>query len=67
MFDKIDVNGKNTHPIFRFLKAKLPGIVGGKIEWNFTKFVIDKQGIPVRRFFPTTTPKKMERFIEKIL
>lgn len=67
MFDKIEVNGKNTHPIFHYLKAHLPGIVGGKIEWNFTKFVVDKHGNPVRRFLPTTTPEKMEHFIEKIL
>jgi glutathione peroxidase-family protein/uncharacterized membrane protein len=67
MFDKIEVNGKNAHPIFKYLKAHLPGIIGGKIEWNFTKFVIDKNGKPVHRFFPATTPEKMERFIEKIL
>lgn len=67
MFDKVEVNGKNTHPIFRYLKSHLRGSIGERIEWNFTKFVVDKNGKPVRRFFPTTTPQKMERFIENLL
>ncbi|MCV6636478.1 glutathione peroxidase [Candidatus Albibeggiatoa sp. nov. NOAA] len=67
MFEKIDVNGDNAHPLFKYLKSKLGGILGSKIKWNFTKFVIDKNGTPVKRFSPTTTPEKMEKYIEKIL
>ena len=68
MFEKIEVNGKNAHPIFKFLKLKLPGgILGSKIKWNFTKFIIDKDGNPVKRFAPSTKPEKMETIIQKIL
>ena len=67
MFDKIEVNGKNAHPIFRYLKSELGGLFGGKIKWNFTKFVIDKKGNPVKRFAPVTTPEKMDGFIQQIL
>lgn len=44
MFDKVDVNGKNAHAIFKYLKKELPGTLGGRIKWNFTKFLIDKEG-----------------------
>lgn len=67
MFDKIDVNGKNTHPIFDYLKAELGGILTDDIKWNFTKFVINKQGLPVQRFAPTTKPEKIEKLIQDIL
>ncbi len=67
MFAKIDVNGRNPHPIFKYLKTELKGLLGGKIKWNFTKFVIDKTGKPVKRFAPTTTPSSMASYIEKIL
>ena len=67
MFAKIDVNGSNTHPIFKYLKSELSGLLGGKIKWNFTKFVIDKTGKPVKRFAPTTEPSGMERYIQSIL
>jgi glutathione peroxidase len=67
MFDKIEVNGDNAHPIFKYLKANLGGIFGSRIKWNFTKFVIDKNGKPVKRFSPTTKPESMEGFIQKIL
>ncbi len=67
MFDKVDVNGANANSLFKFLKKKLPGILGGKIIWNFNKFVIDKQGRPVKRFWPFTTPEKMEKYIQKLL
>lgn len=68
MFEKIEVNGKNTHPIYKYLKSKLSGgIFGSSIKWNFTKFVIDKNGKPVKRFAPTATPEKMEKYIESIL
>jgi len=68
MFEKIEVNGKNAHPLFKYLKKELSGgIFGSKIKWNFTKFVIDKNGNPVKRFAPTTKPEKMEKFIKKTL
>ncbi|UCS94809.1 glutathione peroxidase [Echinicola marina] len=68
MFEKIDVNGKNAHPLFKFLKSELPGVIlGKKIKWNFTKFLIDANGQPVKRFSPTTTPEKMEKIILETL
>lgn len=69
MFEKIDVNGKNAHPIYKYLKSKLSGgiLLGSAIKWNFTKFVIDKNGTPVKRYAPTTKPEKMEPYIEEIL
>jgi len=60
MFGKVEVNGATTHPIFRYLKDELPGVLGGRIKWNFTKFLIGRDGIPIKRFAPTTTPEKME-------
>jgi glutathione peroxidase len=67
MFSKIEVNGDNTHPIYKYLKKQLPGILGSRIKWNFTKFLIDKNGKPVKRFAPTTKPEKIEGYIKKYL
>jgi glutathione peroxidase len=67
MFDKIDVNGKNADPIFKYLKKELPGTLGGRIKWNFTKFLIDKEGKPVKRFAPSTKPEKLEKDIQALL
>ncbi|MHA7864683.1 glutathione peroxidase [Flagellimonas marinaquae] len=68
MFEKIKVNGRNAHPIFKFLKSKLGGgIFGSKIKWNFTKFLINNKGVPKKRFGPTTIPKDLEKDIEKLL
>jgi glutathione peroxidase len=68
LFEKIEVNGKNAHPIFKFLKEKQSsGIFGSKIKWNFTKFIINSKGVPVKRFSPTTKPEKMEKTIIKLL
>lgn len=67
IFEKIDVNGSKTHPVFKFLKRKLPGIFGNFIKWNFTKFVIDKNGKPLKRFAPITKPEEMETFIKSVL
>lgn len=60
MFAKVDVNGSGAHPIFKYLKKELSGFLGGKIKWNFTKFLIDPQGNPVKRYAPTTTPEKID-------
>jgi glutathione peroxidase len=67
MFSKIEVNGKNAHPIFKYLKSKLPGLIGEDIKWNFAKFIIDGNGLPVKRFSPTTIPEKLVKDIEKLL
>lgn len=68
LFSKIDVNGANAHPLFTFLKSKAPGLLGTKnIKWNFTKFLINKDGEVVKRFSPTTTPKDIESDITKCL
>ena len=66
MFSKIEVNGTNAHPIYKYLKDKLPGFPFKKIKWNFTKFLIDRNGIPVKRFSPTTVPENLVEDIEKL-
>jgi glutathione peroxidase len=68
MFDKIDVNGPKTHPLYQYLKDEQPGILGMKnIKWNFTKFLVDKNGKVVDRFAPLTKPQDIEKSIEKVL
>jgi glutathione peroxidase len=67
MFSKIEVNGSNADPIYKFLKDKLPGFLGKWIKWNFTKFLIDRNGLPVKRFSPSTEPEKLVSDIEKLL
>ena len=67
MFDKTEVNGPNAHPLFRFLKKNLPGWFGSRIKWNFTKFVVGRDGKPLKRFSPATTPEKMEGFIRNVI
>ncbi|MEK7434366.1 MAG: glutathione peroxidase [Cyanobacteriota bacterium] len=68
IFSKIDVNGSNEHPLFDYLKESLPGILGTEgIKWNFTKFLIDKTGNPIKRFAPNTEPKDLAKEIEALL
>ena len=67
LFEKIDVNGANTHPVFRFLKKKLGGFFGRRIKWNFTKFLVDRSGRVVGRFAPTDRPEGLKRKIEALL
>lgn len=68
MFDKIDVNGPNAHPLYEYLKSERPGILGSKnIKWNFTKFLVDKSGKVVDRFAPMTKPEDIEKSIDKVL
>jgi len=67
MFEKIEVNGENAHPIYQYLKKKLKGFLGENIKWNFTKFLIDKNGKPLKRFAPTTKPEKIGKYLEKLL
>ena len=63
MFAKIEVNGAAAHPLFRYLKKALPGVLGERIKWNFTKFLIGRDGKPIKRFAPFTKPEKMETAI----
>ncbi|MCF8380968.1 MAG: glutathione peroxidase [Bacteroidales bacterium] len=65
--EKIDVNGENTHPVFRYLKDELPGTFTKKIKWNFTKFLIDANGKPFKRYAPTVIPSKIEKDILKLI
>ncbi|MGC9458770.1 glutathione peroxidase [Vibrio genomosp. F10] len=65
--EKIEVNGDNTHPVFGYLKKQLPGLFGDRIKWNFTKFLIGKDGQPIKRFAPTTKPQALESMIRKAL
>ncbi|XP_022900069.1 uncharacterized protein [Onthophagus taurus] len=65
MFSKIDVNGGNAHPLWVYLKHKQGGTFGDFIKWNFTKFIIDKNGQPVERHDPTTKPKDLIKSLEK--
>lgn len=67
MFEKVDVNGKDTHPLFAYLKKSLPGMLGEKIKWNFNKFLVGRDGKPYKRFAPITKPEKLEEHIEKLL
>ena len=67
LFAKIEVNGENAHPIYKFLKSKKGGLLTDAIKWNFTKFLIDKEGNVVERFAPTTTPESLAPRIEKQL
>jgi glutathione peroxidase len=66
--EKIDVNGDDTHSLFVYLKKELGGgILGDSIKWNFTKFLIDKNGLPFKRYAPTTGPLSIEEDIVKLL
>ena len=66
-FSKINVNGKDAEPLYKYLKSEKGGIFGKKIKWNFTKFLVDKNGNVVKRFAPTTKPEKIERKIVELL
>jgi len=68
LFNKIDVNGKDADPLFNYLKEKAPGILGSKsIKWNFTKFLVNRQGEVVKRYAPTTKPEDITEDIERLL
>jgi glutathione peroxidase len=61
------VNGKKEHPIYTYLKNKKRGFFGKKIRWNFTKFLIDKNGNPIKRYAPTVKPERLEKDILKLI
>lgn len=65
MFSKINVNGNDGHPLFKYLKHKQGGTLGDFIKWNFTKFLVNKEGIPVKRYAPNTEPNSIEKDFEK--
>ena len=68
MFAKIEVNGLHTHPLYKYLKDAKPGILGSEnIKWNFTKFLIDREGRPVARYAPQTKPEELEEPIRTLL
>jgi len=68
MFAKVDVNGDNTHPLYEYLKKSEKGIFGTEgIKWNFTKFLVDKNGEVLKRYAPQTTPEEIEKEVEKLL
>ncbi len=66
-FSKIEVNGANAEPLFKFLKEEAPGVLGSGIKWNFTKFLVNREGKIIRRFAPTDTPEKIDSFIAREL
>ena len=68
LFTKIDVNGGDAHPLYQWLKKEKSGLLGiGAIKWNFTKFLIDREGKPVRRYAPTDTPESIGKDIPAVL
>ena len=67
MFSKIDVNGENADPLYKYLKTALPGTLGNDIKWNFTKFLLDKKGNPIKRYGSITKPEEITVYIEKLL
>jgi glutathione peroxidase len=68
MFAKIDVNGEHAHPLYQYLKRSKPGVLGTEgIKWNFTKFLIDKNGDVTKRYAPNDSPESIEKDLEKML
>ncbi|MBB3228290.1 glutathione peroxidase [Luteibacter sp. Sphag1AF] len=68
MFAKVDVNGEKAHPLYRWLKSEGKGILGSEgIKWNFTKFLVDRDGQVVKRYAPTDTPEKIGRDLPKVV
>ncbi|AZG46565.1 glutathione peroxidase [Gordonia insulae] len=67
MFEKVDVNGPDAHPLFAWLRAEKSGLLGGRIKWNFTKFLIGRNGEVVDRFAPATKPEKLTGAITELL
>ena len=67
LFSKIEVNGNGAHPVYKFLRSEKGGLLGDAIKWNFTKFLIDKQGNVIDRYAPMTPPETIARDIEREL
>lgn len=66
-FEKVEVNGENASPLFEYLKDALPGLLGEGIKWNFTKFLVGRDGVPVRRYAPQTGPEALDADIKALL
>jgi glutathione peroxidase len=68
MFAKVEVNGPGAHPLYRYLKSEKSGVLGTEaIKWNFTKFLVDRDGRPLKRYAPTDTPEKIEKDLAAVL
>jgi glutathione peroxidase len=67
LFAKVDVNGDGAHPLFTWLRGEKSGVLGGRIKWNFTKFLLARDGTVVDRFAPTTKPERLAAHIERVL
>lgn len=67
MLEKVAVNGADTHPVFQWLKQEQKGLLGGAIKWNFTKFLIGRDGAVLERFAPTATPEELRPRIQEAL
>jgi glutathione peroxidase len=68
MYAKIEVNGEGTHPLYAHLKSEAPGLLGSEsLKWNFTKFLVDREGRVLRRYAPTDSPESIEKDIEVLL
>ena len=67
MFAKVDVNGKGAHPVYQWLRSQKGGVLGDKIKWNFTKFLVNRKGEVVERYASTTKPEKLAADIEALL
>lgn len=67
IFEKIDVNGDNAHELYKFLKSEKSGLITDDIKWNFTKFLVDKNGKPIERYGSTTTPESIEKDVLELL
>lgn len=68
MFAKVDVKGPKAHPLFQWLTGALPGVLGSEaVKWNFTKFLLDREGRPVKRYAPSTVPARLEKAIVQLL
>ncbi|MHC2625757.1 glutathione peroxidase [Bradyrhizobium huanghuaihaiense] len=67
LFEKIDVNGANAHPLYEYLKRQQSGLLGASIKWNFTKFLVDRAGKVIARYAPTARPEGLRNQIETLL
>ena len=68
LYEKIEVNGSNAHPLWKWMKKEKPGLLGMEgVKWNFTKFLVDKNGKVVKRYAPTDTPEKIEKDLAAVL
>ena len=67
LFEKVDVNGANAHPLYEYLKRQQSGLLGSSIKWNFTKFLVDRSGQVVARYAPTARPEGLREKIETLL